>query len=83
MNAEQIKAAITSTWPFFAVTPQGDILARYVPMGPVFRWQKNHLVPMFVQGSDLVWLLHASAEEGHGLPESPEKPTSAARTKKR
>lgn len=67
MTEEQIKTAITSPWPFFGVTPHGDILARYVPMGPVFRWQKNHLLPMFVQGSDLCWLVHAASEEGRAL----------------
>lgn len=70
MTEAQIKTAITSPWPFFGVTPHGDILARYVPMGPVFRWQKNHLLPMFVQGSDLVWLLHAAGEDGHSLAET-------------
>ena len=73
MTEAEIKQAITSAWPFFGVTPQGDMLARYVPMGPVFRWQKNHVVPMFVQGSDLCWLIHATDEEGRHLPEVAEK----------
>jgi hypothetical protein len=77
MNNEQIKNAVTSPWPFFGVTAQGDVLARYVPYGPVFRWRWNQMIPMPVQGSDLVWLLHAAEEEGHGL-SSREKDKSQA-----
>lgn len=77
MTEDQIKQAITSPWPFFGVTPYGDILARYVPMGPVFRWEKNHVIPMFVQGSDLCWLLQAAGEEGHALADNDKKHNDA------
>jgi hypothetical protein len=70
MNEAQIKNAITSPLPFFGVTKQGDVLARYVPYGPVFRWSWNQMIPMPVQGSDLVWLLHAADEEGHSITET-------------
>lgn len=67
MSENQLKHAITSPWPFFGVSPHGDVLARYIPYGPVFRWRWNQMVPTPVQGSDLCWLLHAAGEEGHGL----------------
>ena len=67
MTEEQLKTAITSPWPFFGVSPQGDVLARYVPFGPVFRWSWNQMIPTPVQGSDLCWLLHAAAEEGRPI----------------
>lgn len=56
-------------FPFavFGVTEQGDVLARYIPYGPVFRWSWNQMIPMPVQGSDLVWLLHAADEEAHSI----------------
>lgn len=67
MTNEQLKNAVTSPWPFFGVSPQGDVLARYIPFGPVFRWRKNQMIPMPVQGSDLCWLLQAADEEGHSI----------------
>ena len=67
MTGEQLKTAITSPWQFFGVSPQGDVLARYVPYGPVFRWRWNQMVPTPVQGSDLCGLLQSAAEEGHSL----------------
>lgn len=67
MSENQLKHAITSPWPFFGVSPHGDVLARYIPYGPVFRWCWNQMVPTPVQGSDLCWLLHAAGEEGRGL----------------
>lgn len=67
MTEAQLKAAITTPWPFFGVSPQGDVLARYVPFGPVFRWNWNQMIPLPVQGSDLCWLLQAAAEEGRAL----------------
>ena len=67
MTEAQIQNAITSGWPFFGVTPQGDVLARYVAFGPVFRWQWNQMVPTPVQGGDLCWWLRAAAEEGHSI----------------
>lgn len=67
MSEAQIQSLITSGWPFFTVTEQGDILARYVPFGPVFRWKRNQMIPTAVQGSDLCWWLHTANEEGHSL----------------
>ena len=67
MTEEQLKNLITSPWPFFGVTPQGDVLARYVPGGTVFRWRWNEMIPTPVQGGDLCWWLHAAAEEGHSM----------------
>ena len=67
MTESQLNELITSPWPFFGVSPQGDVLARYVPYGPVFRWSWNQMIPMPVQGSDLCWLLHSAAEEGHSI----------------
>jgi hypothetical protein len=67
MKEEQIKQLITSGWPFFTVTTQGDVLARYVLSGPVFRWSWNRMIPTPLQDSDLCWLLHAAAEEGHPI----------------
>jgi hypothetical protein len=67
MNNQQLKSAVTSPWPFFGVSPQGDVLARYVPFGPVFRWRRNEMIPMPLQGSDLCWLLQAAEEDGHSI----------------
>lgn len=78
MTDNQIKEAFVSHWPFFGVSSHGDVFARYVPYGPVFRWSWNQMIPMPVQGSDLVWLLHAADEEGHSLSET-EKPRSPAK----
>lgn len=69
MTESQLKERITSHWPFFGVSPHGDVLARYVPYGLVFRWRWNQMIPLPVQGSDLCWLLHAAGEEGHSLGE--------------
>ena len=41
MTHEQIRDAIRSGWPFFGVSRQGQVLARYVPFGPVFRWKER------------------------------------------
>ena len=73
MNNAQIKNAITSPLPFFGVTEQGDVLARYIPYGPVFRWSWNQMIPMPVQGSDLIWLLHAADEEEHSITDTENK----------
>jgi hypothetical protein len=67
MTEQQLKNLILSPLPFFGVSPHGDVLARYIPFGPVFRWSWNQMIPTPVQGSDLVWLLHAAGEEGHSL----------------
>lgn len=76
LSESHLKDLILSPWPFFGVSPEGDVLARYVPYGPVFRWSWNQMVPLPVQGSDLVWLLKSAAEEGHSLSETepPHKP---------
>lgn len=70
MTENQLRDLIVSPWPFFGVSPHGDVLARYVPYGPVFRWSWNQMIPMPVQGSDLVWLLKSAAEEGHSITET-------------
>ena len=67
MTESQLKERITSPWPFFGTSPHGDVLARYVPYGPVFRWSWNQMIPMPVQGSDRCWLLHAAGEEGGSM----------------
>lgn len=67
MTNEQLKQAINNQWPFFGVSEQGDVLARYIPCGPVFRWRWNQMIPLPVQGSDLCWLLQSAAEEGHSI----------------
>ena len=70
MTDSQLKEAVLGHWPFFGVSARGDVFARYVPFGPVFRWHWNQMVPMPVQGSDLVWLLHALGEEENSLSET-------------
>ena len=70
MTDSQLKEAVLGHWPFFGVSARGDVFARYVPFGPVFRWHWNQMVPMPVQGSDLVWLLHALGEEENSLSEA-------------
>ena len=82
MNEAQLKHAITSHLPFFGVTRQGDVLARYIPYGPVFRWSWNQMIPMPVQGSDLVWLLHAADEEGHSISETEKAPPAKGKPAK-
>ena len=70
MTDAQLKEAVLTHWPFFGVSSRGDVFARYIPYGPVFRWSWNQMIPMPVQGSDLVWLLHAADEEGHSISET-------------
>ncbi len=89
MTESRIRNAIVSGWPFFGVTPQGDVLARYVMYGPVFRWSVNQMIPMPLQGSDLLWWMQAAAEEGHSITESLDaakadtpKPLASSRKKK-
>lgn len=80
MSENQLKHTIISPWPFFGVSPHGDVLARYIPYGPVFCWRRNQMVPTPVQGSDLCWLLHAAGEEGHGLSDNEnEKPEATGK----
>lgn len=63
MTEHQIRTAIRSGWPFFGVTTRGEVLARYLPYGPVFRWQCNQMIPTPLQGDDLLWWLQAGDEE--------------------
>lgn len=63
MNDSRIRLCIRYGVPFFAATARGEILARYVPFGVVFKWSKNHMDPAPLQGSDLLWWLHASDED--------------------
>lgn len=63
MNIAQIKQAIRIGIPFLAVTPHHEILARYMPFGPVFHWKKNQMTPTPLQGDDLIWWLQAESEE--------------------
>lgn len=65
MTDDQIKDLIRRGLPFFAVTPHGDILARYLPFAPVFRWQKNQMLPMPLQTEDLCWWLSSKTDEDH------------------
>lgn len=68
MTRTQIRDAILHGWPFFGATPEGDVLARYVMFGPVFHWHRNQMIPMPLQGSDLIWWLQVSAEENGPSP---------------
>ena len=53
--------------PFFGVTSKGEMMARYLPFGPVFKWSRNQMIPTPLQGEDLLWWLHASDEaDPHG-----------------
>jgi hypothetical protein len=63
MTEEQIRSAIRAGRPFFGVSSQGSVLARYVPFAPVFQWKKNQILPMPLQGEDLLWWLKARDEE--------------------
>lgn len=63
MTEQQIRSAIRSGWPFFGVTAKGMVMARYLPFGPVFRWDKNQMIPTPLQGEDLLWWLQASDED--------------------
>jgi len=65
MTDQQIGEFIKSGWPFFGVTSRGEVLARYIPHGTVFRWQQNSMIPTPLQGGDLLWWLKASDEEDH------------------
>ncbi|MCE1240360.1 MAG: hypothetical protein LWW83_10610 [Azonexaceae bacterium] len=62
MTDAQIRDAIRSGWPFFGVTGRGDVLARYLPYGPIYRWKQNQMVPTPLQGEDLLWWLRAADE---------------------
>lgn len=64
MTEHQIRSAIRSGWPFFGVTSRGEVMARYLPFGPVFRWEKNQMIPTPLQGEDLLWWLQAGDDDG-------------------
>lgn len=63
MTHDDIRAAIRSGLPFFGVTQQGQVMARYLPFGPVYRWKRNQMIPTPLQGEDLLWWLQASDED--------------------
>ncbi len=65
MTNQQIRDSIRSGWPFFGVAANGDVLARYIPFGPVFKWHQNQMLPTYLQGDDLLWWLQAGDEEDH------------------
>ncbi|MBF1165023.1 hypothetical protein PTW32_14895 [Dechloromonas agitata] len=65
MTDEQIRDSIRLGVPFFGITERGEMMARYLPYGPVFKWSSNQIVPTPLQGSDLLWWLKASDEEDH------------------
>ncbi|HOI51229.1 hypothetical protein ACLIIZ_03435 [Azonexus caeni] len=63
MTHDDIRAAIRSGLPFFGVTRQGQVMARYLPFGPVYRWKRNQMIPAPLQGEDLLWWLQASDDD--------------------
>lgn len=63
MTHQQIRDSIRQGWPFFGVASNGAVLARYLPFGPVFIWQKNQMIPTALQGDDLLWWMQASHED--------------------
>ena len=65
MDDSQIRKTIRLGIPFLAVTKKGDILARYLPLGPVFRWQKNRMLPLPLDVEDLCWWLETRVDEEH------------------
>jgi hypothetical protein len=65
MSDNQIREFIKSGWPFFGATSHGEVLARYIPYGPVFRWQQHRMIPTPLEGSDLLWWLQAADEDDH------------------
>ena len=42
------------------------MMARYMYYAPVFVWQKNQMIPMPLQGEDLVWWLQSRDDEDAG-----------------
>lgn len=65
MTDGQICQAIRSGRPFFGITSRGEVLARYVQLGPVFRWEGNSMTPAALEGDDLLWWLQAGDEDDH------------------
>lgn len=62
MRDEDIEDYLQSGYPFFAKTSIGEFWIRYVPLGPVFKWKENHIIPLPLQGNDIYWWLRASGE---------------------
>ena len=65
MTDNQIREYIKSGWPFFGATSRGEVLARYIPYGTVYRGPQPQVIPTPLQGSDLLWWLQASDEDDH------------------
>ena len=63
MTNHQIRNSIKMGLPFFGVTSKSEVMARYIPFGPVFRWQQNQMVPTPLEGDDLLWWLQSADEE--------------------
>lgn len=63
MTNHQIRNSIKMGLPFFGVTSKSEVMARYIPFGPVFRWQQNQMVPTPLEGDDLLWWLKSIDEE--------------------
>ena len=55
MTDDQIREKIRNGMPFFAVNSRHEMMARYMPFMPVFRWEKNQMVPAPLQGENLIW----------------------------
>ena len=63
MTDDRIREAIRDGRPFFAVNSRHEMMARYMYYAPVFVWKKNQMVPMPLQGEDLVWWLQSREGE--------------------
>jgi hypothetical protein len=63
MTNQQIRNSIKLGLPFFGVTAKGEVMARYIPFGPVFKWQQNQMIPTHLEGDDLLWWLQSTDEE--------------------
>jgi hypothetical protein len=62
MTDDQIREKIRNGAPFFAVNSRHEMMARYMPFMPVFRWEKNQMVPTPLQGEDLIWWMKSRDE---------------------
>jgi hypothetical protein len=63
MTDDQIKVAIRSGRPFFAVNSKHEMIPRYMYFAPVFKWEKNQMLPTPFQGEDLIWWMSARDED--------------------
>lgn len=61
-NSEAMRRLVRSNMPFFAAAWDGKVYARYLPWGPVFKWDKNMMIPTPLQGDDLEWFFRAEEE---------------------